>query len=102
MKETYIIVAGVSIIIAVWIFYELIKSAVQKANRGIEYHLEKQNRLLTKLLEKHGATYDDLYKIYTDSDEEFWKNISPSNPKSKIRTRVANSEQQEELKDLEV
>lgn len=101
MKETYIIVAGVSIIVAVWIIYELIRSAVQKANRGIEYHLEKQNRLLTKLLEKQGATYEELYKIYTDSDEEFWKNITPSNPKPKIRTRISNIGEQQELKDVQ-
>jgi hypothetical protein len=103
MKETYIIVAGVSVIVVVWICYELVKSAVQKANRGVEYHLEKQNRLLTKLLEKQGATYDELYKIYTDSDEEFWQNISPSNSnhKPKLRTRSNNTEQQEELQNVQ-
>lgn len=101
MKETYIIVAGVSIIVIVWICYELVRSAVQKGNRGIEYHLEKQNRLLTKLLEKQGATYDELYKIYTDSDEEFWQKISPSNAKPKLRTRTSNTEQQEELQNVQ-
>lgn len=103
MKETYIIVAGVSIIVVVWICYELLRSAVQKANRGIEHHLEKQNRLLTKLLEKHGATYDELYKIYTDSDEEFWQNISPSNSKPRLRTRSNNNtEQEEELQNVQL
>jgi hypothetical protein len=102
MNETYIIVAGASIIISVWICYELIKSAMQKANEGIEFHLKKQNRLLTKLLEKQGATYEELYKVYSDSDEEFWKNINPSAPKTKMRIRTGAAEQQEELKDLQV
>jgi hypothetical protein len=94
MRETYIIIAGVSIIVAVWIVYELVKSAVQKGNKGVEYHLEKQNRLLMKLLEKQGANYDDLYKIYTDTDEEFWKGINPS-ARAKPRSRVLSIEKEE-------
>lgn len=102
MSGTYIIAAGVSVITSVWICYELVKSAFRKANEGIEYQLKQQNRLLIKLLEKEGATYDDLYKVFTDTDEEFWKGLASSAPKPKLRSRIVNTEQQDEFENLKM
>jgi hypothetical protein len=101
MSDVYIIIAGATILISIWICYELIKSAVQKANEGVEDHLKTQNRLLIKLLEKQGATYDDLFKVYTDSDEDFWKGLTnPNSSRTKVVELNGHDAEPEERKGL--
>lgn len=66
-------------ILSLIVYYLIIKwaakSAVKEANADIVSLLVTQNRMLAKLLAEKGVQREDIEKVYTSSQEEFWSDL---------------------------
>lgn len=56
--STIIILAVAAVAIVLWAYYAIIKAATQ--SDSVIKHLDRQNRLLSKLLEKNGVSKEEI------------------------------------------
>ena len=75
MEQDVLIIVLIGSIVWAIILYLIIQSAGRSANRGNEYYLKVQNRLLIRLLQSQGVSKQEIIDCYDKSDQEFWDSV---------------------------
>lgn len=64
-----------SLLISISITYFVVQSAVKSATSDLRYYAKMLNRMKIKELKKQGMSFEEISKLFSDSDTEFWDSL---------------------------